>query len=66
MRVLIPFLALFSVLFADGTNQQNSPLWGQARLLNIDTYTEGLACKKRRDRFLFPKGRLDNPIAEPL
>lgn len=43
MRVLIPLLTLFSALFADGTNQQNSPLWGQARLLNIDTYTDGLA-----------------------
>ena len=43
MKLLSWLLLGLAPLFADGSNQQNSPLWGQARLLNIDTYTDGLA-----------------------
>ena len=43
MKLLSWLLLGLAPLFADGSNQQDSPLWGQARLLNIDTYTDGFA-----------------------
>ena len=43
MRIFLFIFSLFGLALADGANQQNSPIWGVARILNIDFYEQGLA-----------------------